>query len=202
MTTFTLDDEPAVTLPEPLAQFAEKKEALTDQEFKAEQNDKANYAIAMERAEEVFTKLEGKGFRPEAAIYDAVISALLPGEPSIEKLALTDNYVAYEAAKLLWLNQVVRDVTGAQIAAGEVDREGVAFFPSLFDPPESVANKRKARRERLLAIKEAAGGAYDAIKQEQNSQLYNALRERHKASTSEAEKKRIEDKFKRAGVKL
>ena len=202
MTTFTLDDEPAVTLPEPLAQFAEKKEALTDQEFKAEQNDKANYAIAMERAEEVFTKLEGKGFRPEAAIYDAVISALIPGEPSIEKLALTDNYVAYEAAKLLWLNQVVRDVTGAQIAAGEVDREGVAFFPSLFDPPESGANKRKARRERLLAIKEAAGGAYDAIKQEQNSQLYNALRERHKASTSEAEKKRIEDKFKRAGVKL
>ena len=78
----------------------------------------------------------------------------------------------------------------------------MAFFPSLFDPPESVANKRKARRERLLAIKEAAGGAYDAIKQEQNSQLYNALRERHKASTSEAEKKRIEDKFKRAGVKL
>ena len=202
MATFTLDDEPAVTLPEPLAQFAEKKEALTDQEFKAEQNDKANYAIAMERAEEVFTRLEGEGFRPEAAYRDAIIAALIPGEPSIEKLALTDNYVAYEAAKLLWLNQVVRDVTGAQIAAGEVDREGVAFFPSLFDPPESVANKRKARRERLLAIKEAAGGAYDAIKQEQNSQLYNALRERHKASTSEAEKKRIEDKFKRAGVKL
>ena len=202
MTTFTLDDEPAVTLPEPLAQFAEKKEALTDQEFKAEQNDKANYAIAMERAEEVFTRLEGDGFRQEAAYRDAIVAALIPGEPSIEKLALSDNYVAYEAAKLLWLNQVVRDVTGAQIAAGEVDREGVAFFPSLFDPPESVANKRKARRERLLAIKEAAGGAYDAIKQEQNSQLYNALRERHKASTSEAEKKRIEDKFKRAGVKL
>ena len=99
MAKFTLDDEPAVTLPEPLAQFAEKKEALTDQEFKAEQNDKANYAIAMERAEEVFKKLEGKGFRPEAAIYDAVISALIPGEPSIEKQALTDNYVAYEAAK-------------------------------------------------------------------------------------------------------
>ena len=201
MTTFTLDDEPAVTLPEPLAQFAEKKEALTDQEFKAEQNDKANYAIAMERAEEVFTKLEGKGFRPEAAIYDAVISALLPGEPSIEKLALTDNYVAYEAAKLLWLNQVVRDVTGAQIAAGEVDREGVAFFPSLFDPPEAVKSKKNARRERLLAIKEAAGGAYDAIKQEQNRNRILALRERY-PTVSEAEKREIEAEFKRAGIKL
>ena len=199
---FDEEQQDPVALPTPILKIAEKKEALTDQEFKAEQNDKANYAIAMERAEEVFTRLEGEGFRPEAAYLDAVVAALIPGEPSIEKLALSDNYVAYEAAKLLWLNQVVRDVTGAQSAAGEVDREGVAFFPSLFDPPESVANKRKARRERLLAIKEAAGGEYDAIKQEQNSQLYNALRERHKASTSEAEKKRIEDKFKRAGVKL
>jgi|TARA_R100001126_G_scaffold33349_2_gene18751 hypothetical protein len=199
---FDEEQQDPVALPTPILKIAEKKEALTDQEFKAEQNDKANYAIAMERAEEVFTRLEGEGFRPEAAYLDAVVAALIPGEPSIEKLALSDNYVAYEAAKLLWLNQVVRDVTGAQIAAGEVDREGFAFFPSLFDPPESVANKRKARRERLLAIKEAAGGAYDAIKQEQNSQLYNALRERYKASTSETEKKRIEDKFKRAGVKL
>ena len=201
MATFTLDDEPAVTLPEPLAQFAEKKEALTDQEFKAEQNDKANYAIAMERAEEVFTRLEGEGFRPEAAYLDAVVAALIPGEPSIEKLALSDNYVAYEAAKLLWLNQVVRDVTGAQIAAGEVDREGVAFFPSLFDPPEAVKSKKNARRERLLAIKEAAGGAYDAIKQEQNRNRILALRERY-PTVSEAEKREIEAEFKRAGIKL
>lgn len=198
---FEFDEDSAVTLPEPIAQFAEKTEAV--KEFKAEQNDKANFAITMERAEETFKRLEESGFEPSMALKDVMAATLLP-EPVANAIFVSNQYQQYVAAQLAWANAVVRDETGAAIAAGEFERIQETFFPSLFQAEDATALKAQIREERLEAMKNAAGPAYAEVKSKiTHKENIESLRRMYKnPSTAESVKKEIKEKFQNNGIKL
>lgn len=198
---FEFDEDTDITLPEPIAQFAEKPEAI--KEFKAEQNDKANFAITMERAEETFKRLEKGGFDPTMAFKDVLAATHLP-EPLANAFFVSNQYQQYVAAQLAWANAVVRDETGAAIAAGEFERIQETFFPSLFQAEDATGLKTQIREERLEAMKNAAGPAYAAIKSTiTHKENIESLRRMYKnPSTAESIKKEIKERFQNNGIKL
>ena len=198
---FEFDEDTDITLPEPIAQFAETPEAI--KVFKSEQNDKANFAITMERAEEAFRNLEKDGFDPTMAFKDVLSATHLPA-PIANAIFVSNQYQQYVAAQYAWANAVVRDETGAAIAEGEFERIQESFFPSLFQDEGAAKFKSVIRQERLEAMKNAAGPAYAEVKSTiTHKENIESLRRMYKnPSTAESVKKEIKEKFQNNGIKL
>jgi len=177
-----------------------------DPKYSESQNKEAKYAISMENAEKYFSDLEGGRYdesgvpyEPQWNIKDALVAALLPD--SVEKLLLSEQYQLYESQKAIWLNQVVRSVTGAQVAEGEVDREA-EFFPRMFEDGPAIEAKRIARKERLEAVKVAAGPAYTAIKENLYKNAVRSARARlNDPNVSEEVKDKIRRRLKVNGIR-
>jgi hypothetical protein len=67
----------------------------------------------------------------------------------------------YEQAAQDWVRAKLRKESGAVIGEQEARNEYATYFPMVGDTPEKIAQKAEARRVATLAMKKAAGPAYE-----------------------------------------
>lgn len=67
----------------------------------------------------------------------------------------------YEQAAQDWVRAKLRKESGAVIGEQEARDEYATYFPMVGDTPEKIAQKAEARRVATLAMKKAAGPAYE-----------------------------------------
>jgi hypothetical protein len=119
----------------------------------------ASFARRMEQAQQVIDGLEQSGFDPGGVTLGDWKNRAVSG---IGLSMFADpKFQQYQAAKLAFINAVLRDETGAAIAANEKENKEKELFPQPGDDPQTVANKRAARLQALEAMRASAESAYD-----------------------------------------
>ena len=118
----------------------------------------------MENAVAQLEALENSGFNPVNA-YDIVISNLPIVPDAIERYFNTPKFKQYERAKIDFSTAQLRQETGAVINESEIDWIDRTYFPQFGDDPQTLLDKRQARRDALAAMKGQAGKAYERTKE-------------------------------------
>ena len=131
--------------------------------FTGEQKKQAGFAVRMENAVEQLEDLENSGFNP-VNIRDMIVSNLPIIPDAIERVFNSPKYKQYERAKIDFSTAQLRQETGAVINESEIDWINLTYFPEFGDDPETLANKRQARRDALAAMRGQAGEAYTRTK--------------------------------------
>ncbi len=131
--------------------------------FTGEQKKQAGFAVRMETAIKQLEDLENAGFNP-VNIRDMVVSNLPFVPDALERPFLTAKFKQYERAKVDFSTAQLRQETGAVINESEIDWIDLTYFPQFGDDPETIMNKRNARRDALAAMKGQAGEAYERTK--------------------------------------
>jgi len=131
--------------------------------FTGEQKKQAGFAVRMENAVEQLEDLENSGFNP-VNIRDMIVSNLPIIPDAIERVLNSPKYKQYQRAKIDFSTAQLRQETGAVINESEIDWINLTYFPEFGDDPETLANKRQARRDALAAMRGQAGEAYTRTK--------------------------------------
>ncbi len=131
--------------------------------FTGEQKKQAGFAVRMENAVEQLEDLENSGFNP-VNVRDMIVSNLPIIPDAIERVFNSPKYKQYERAKIDFSTAQLRQETGAVINESEIDWIDRTYFPQFGDDPETLANKRQARRDALAAMRGQAGEAYTRTK--------------------------------------
>ena len=131
--------------------------------FTGEQKKQAGFAVRMENAVEQLEDLENSGFNP-VNVRDMIVSNLPVIPDAIERVFNSPKYKQYERAKIDFSTAQLRQETGAVINESEIDWIDRTYFPQFGDDPETLANKRQARRDALAAMRGQAGEAYTRTK--------------------------------------
>jgi len=131
--------------------------------FTGEQKKQAGFAVRMENAVEQLEDLENSGFNP-VNIRDMILSNLPIIPDAIERVLNSPKYKQYQRAKIDFSTAQLRQETGAVINESEIDWINLTYFPEFGDDPETLANKRQARRDALAAMRGQAGEAYTRTK--------------------------------------
>ena len=132
--------------------------------FTGEQKKQAGFAVRMENAVAQLEALENSGFNP-VNVYDIVISNLPIVPDAIERYFNSPKFKQYERAKIDFSTAQLRQETGAVINESEIDWIDRTYFPQFGDDPQTLLDKRQARREALAAMKGQAGKAYERTKE-------------------------------------
>ena len=131
--------------------------------FTGEQKKQAGFAVRMENAVAQLEDLENSGFNP-VNVYDMVVSNLPIVPDAIERYLNSPKFKQYERAKIDFSTAQLRQETGAVINESEIDWIDRTYFPQFGDDPETLMNKRQARRDALAAMRGQAGEAYTRTK--------------------------------------
>tara|TARA_Y100001938_G_scaffold143912_1_gene217529 strand:- start:2142 stop:2735 length:594 start_codon:yes stop_codon:yes gene_type:complete len=167
--------------------------------FTGEQKKQAGFAVRMENAVAQLETLENSGFNPVNA-YDLIVSNLPLVPDAIERYFNTPKFKQYQRAKIDFSTAQLRQETGAVINESEIDWINLTYFPEFGDDPQTLLDKRQARRDALAAMKGQAGAAYDRTKENvQKSGGLNgredALMElKERAKTDPVLRKKLEEK--------
>ena len=167
--------------------------------FTGEQKKQAGFAVRMENAVAQLEALENSGFNPVNA-YDIIISNLPLVPDAIERYFNTPKFKQYQRAKIDFSTAQLRQETGAVINESEIDWINLTYFPEFGDDPQTLLDKRQARRDALAAMKGQAGKAYERTKE--NVQKRGGLDGREdallelkkRAKTDPVLRKKLEDK--------
>ena len=158
--------EQAFTIREVVPEYEVKAIAGTEKvkdPFTGEQKKQAGFAVRMENAVSQLEDLENSGFNP-VNVYDMVVSNLPIVPDAIERLLNTPKFKQYERAKIDFSTAQLRQETGAVINESEIDWIDRTYFPQFGDDPETLLNKRQARKDALAAMRGQAGEAYTRTK--------------------------------------
>ena len=167
--------------------------------FTGEQKKQAGFSVRMERAVKQLEELENSGFNP-VNVYDMIISNLPIVPDAVERYFNTPKFKQYERAKIDFSTALLRQETGAVINESEIDWIDRTYFPQFGDDPQTLLDKRDARRAALAAMKGQAGEAYTRTKENVDimtgSPLENeALVElRKRAKTDKELRKKLEER--------
>ena len=131
--------------------------------FTGEQKKQAGFAVRMENAVKQLEDLENSGFNP-VNVRDMVVSNLPIIPDSIERVFNSPKFKQYERAKIDFSTAQLRQETGAIINESEIDWIDRTYFPQFGDDPQTLLDKRQARRDALAAMKGQAGKAYERTK--------------------------------------
>jgi hypothetical protein len=131
--------------------------------FTGEQKKQAGFAVRMENAVKQLEDLENSGFNP-VNVRDMVVSNLPIIPDSIERVFNSPKFKQYERAKIDFSTAQLRQETGAVINESEIDWIDRTYFPQFGDDPQTLLDKRQARRDALAAMKGQAGKAYERTK--------------------------------------
>jgi hypothetical protein len=93
-----------------------------------------------------------------------VVSNLPIIPDSIERVFNSPKFKQYERAKIDFSTAQLRQETGAVINESEIDWIDRTYFPQFGDDPQTLLDKRQARRDALAAMKGQAGKAYERTK--------------------------------------
>ena len=167
--------------------------------FSGEQKRKAGFSVRMERAVKQLEDLENSGFNP-VNVYDMIIANLPIIPDGVERYLNTPKFKQYERAKIDFSTAQLRDETGAVINESEIIWIDKTYFPQFGDDPQTLLDKRDARRAALAAMKGQAGEAYTRTKKNIDvmsgspveSEALVELRKR--AKTDEKLRKKLEER--------
>lgn len=132
--------------------------------FTGEQKKQAGFAVRMENAVKQLEDLENSGFNP-VNVRDMVVSNLPIIPDSIERVFNSPKFKQYERAKIDFSTAQLRQETGAVINESEIDWIDRTYFPQFGDDPQTLLDKRVARRDALAAMIGQAGKAYERTKE-------------------------------------
>ena len=158
--------EQAFTIREVVPEYEVKAIAGTEKvkdPFTGEQKKQAGFAVRMENAVAQLEDLENSGFNP-VNVYDMVVSNLPIVPDAIERYLNSPKFKQYERAKIDFSTAQLRQETGAVINESEIDWIDRTYFPQFGDDPETLLNKRQARKDALAAMRGQAGEAYTRTK--------------------------------------
>ena len=158
--------EQAFTIREVVPEYEVKAIAGTEKvkdPFTGEQKKQAGFAVRMENAVAQLEDLENSGFNP-VNVYDMLMSNLPIVPDAIERLLNSPKFKQYERAKIDFSTAQLRQETGAVINESEIDWIDRTYFPQFGDDPETLLNKRQARKDALAAMRGQAGEAYTRTK--------------------------------------
>ena len=131
--------------------------------FSVDQNKAAGFALRMEYALKELESLENAGFNP-VNIRDYLANNL-PFDPKpLENWLSSPEYKQYARARQDFSTAQLRQETGAQISAQEVDQIYETYFPNFGDDQQTMLNKKEARDRAFAAMKQIAGKAYTETK--------------------------------------
>ena len=131
--------------------------------FSVDQNKAAGFALRMEYALKELESLENAGFNP-VNIRDYLANNL-PFDPKpLENWLSSPEYKQYARARQDFSTAQLRQETGAQISAQEVDQIYETYFPNFGDDQQTMLNKKEARERAFAAMKQIAGKAYTETK--------------------------------------
>jgi len=132
--------------------------------FSADQNKAAGFALRMEYAMQELEALENAGFNP-VNFYDFFVNNYIPFAPeALENFLSSSEYKQYARARQDFSTAQLRQETGAQISAQEVDQIYETYFPNFGDDQQTILNKKEARERAVDAMKQIAGEAYTQLK--------------------------------------
>ena len=132
--------------------------------FSADQNNAAGFALRMEYALKELDAIENAGFNP-VNFYDFFVNNQIPFAPkALENFLSSAEYKQYARARQDFSTAQLRQETGAQISAQEVDQIYETYFPNFGDDRQTILNKKEARERALAAMKQIAGKAYTQAK--------------------------------------
>ena len=130
--------------------------------FSVDQNKAAGFALRMEYALKELESLENAGFNP-VNIRDYLANNL-PFDPKpLENWLSSPEYKQYARARQDFSTAQLRQETGAQISAQEVDQIYETYFPNFGDDQQTML-KKEARDRAFAAMKQIAGKAYTETK--------------------------------------
>ena len=158
--------EQAFTIREVVPEFEVKPIAGTEKvkdPFTGDQKKQAGFAVRMENAVAQLEELENSGFNP-VNITDMLISNFPLIPDAIERVFNSSKFKQYERAKIDFSKAQLRQETGAVINESEIDWIDRTYFPQFGDDPETLMNKRQARKDALAAMRGQAGEAYTRTK--------------------------------------
>ncbi len=158
--------EQAFTIREVVPEFEVKPIVGTEKvkdPFTGEQKKQAGFAVRMRTAVEQLEDLENSGFNP-VNITDVLISNFPLIPDAIERVFNSSKFKQYERAKIDFSTAQLRQETGAVINESEIDWIDRTYFPQFGDDPETLMNKRQARKDALAAMRGQAGEAYTRTK--------------------------------------
>ena len=158
--------EQAFTIREVVPEFEVKPIVGTEKvkdPFTGDQKKQAGFAVRMENAVAQLEDLENSGFNP-VNITDMLISNFPLIPDAIERVFNSSKFKQYERAKIDFSTAQLRQETGAVINESEIDWIDRTYFPQFGDDPETLMNKRQARKDALAAMRGQAGEAYTRTK--------------------------------------
>ena len=158
--------EQALTIREVVPEFEVKPIVGTEKvkdPFTGDQKKQAGFAVRMENAVAQLEELENSGFNP-VNITDMLISNFPLIPDAIERVFNSSKFKQYERAKIDFSTAQLRQETGAVINESEIDWIDRTYFPQFGDDPETLMNKRQARKDALAAMRGQAGEAYTRTK--------------------------------------
>jgi hypothetical protein len=152
-----------------LKQIETKEAALVKEpkEPKGSQFIAAGFAQRVSDAEEIFTKLENKGFRAEgagAATQRALGEAPLVG--GVLEGFKSEDVKQQSQAERSFVNAVLRRESGAVINPSEFANAEVQYFPRIGDDAATIKQKRLNRLAVVAALKAEAGPALTKMRQQ------------------------------------
>ena len=116
----------------------------------------ANFALRMEKSDEVVRDLEAKGFQPSKYIN-------MFGNYDWSNIAKNPTAQKYFQAKRTYVNSILRRESGAVIADSEFKQADLQYFPTIGDDSGTVAQKEDTRLQTLSGLKTEAGPAYESV---------------------------------------
>jgi len=128
----------------------------------------AGYAERMYEAENILNDLEAEGFDPTNL-----------GAKMAENLGTAGNYLlneqqqAMQQARNDWARAKLRDESGAVISEEEIVNEVRTYFPVPGDSPETLKQKKNARRRATKGLARQSGGAYEYVDRPEKQAPYD-----------------------------
>ena len=92
-------------------------------------------------------------------LYNKIVS----GIPIAGNYAISEEYQLYSQAKRDFINAILRQESGAVIAASEFENAELQYFPQPGDSKETIAQKAKNRKIAIEGVKVAAGPGAQVI---------------------------------------
>ena len=156
-----------------------KPQILNKEKYSQPQILSGGFATRMHTATNTFKELMDGGFDPSGVIQN--IDAF--GMPDVAA-----NYMRssegqqYRQAQENWITANLRKESGAAIPPEETDREIKKWFPQPGDTPATIAKKSQSRKDAQRAMEKSAGGSYQELLDQAESDRLSELRSKHGAN--------------------
>jgi hypothetical protein len=169
--------QPPITGPDNIATDAQVRVERTPglpeskkQQFGEKQQLAAGFAVTMENAADIINRIEDKqggflgAFGP-TGWWDNQMDKSFDSD-IWERALMSSDYRLYDQERRRWMMAQLRWESGAAIPPEEIESGLLAYFPQPFDPPESIAAKREARRLAMESMKSFGDAAYTKTKRD------------------------------------